>query len=531
MMDRTYRVEFDEQRIDSIFAELNQCHQPGAAVGIAIGGRPVYRKGFGLASIELPLMLSPAMRMRLGSTSKHFTAFACMLLCEEGKARCDDPLVKYLPELHPVTHQVTLRQLMTNVSNLRDATDVSQQFSGAEGRTVTTDDLLSLYRDMNDANAAPGTTYMYNNGGWILLSVALERMTGQPFEQLMWERVFEPVGMYDTMIRRWEHGFVPNSARTHATNARGQYEKVEYCGGIDYAGAGAIVSTVDDMLRWATHMDAPRVGSASTWEAMKKPHTLANGTSTGYALGLFADRYRGADILHHGGGGLGSNAQMLKVPRAGLDVVVLVNRADVMGVHFVERILDACLPGLDPVETRSSGPQANGLFLSAQTGRVIQLYESGGRQFASVNGWDAPVESSAHGVLKPPLVYGNWSITLVGERQAPTAIRFDDVGNPDDLASVRSVGDGAAEPISGRYRSSSTGTEITISASSDRGTLTAVGRFGSAIHHLERLGANLWRTRAASEWIRPLSAVLVFDSAGFRFSNAMNRALPFERIG
>src|ERR1700744_5006631 len=76
----------DEAAIDSIFADLDQCHSPGAAVGIAIGGRPVYRKGFGLASMELPVALTPSMRLRIGSTSKHFTCLAYLLLCEQGQA-------------------------------------------------------------------------------------------------------------------------------------------------------------------------------------------------------------------------------------------------------------------------------------------------------------------------------------------------------------------------------------------------------------------------------------------------------------
>src|SRR5882757_1310892 len=109
-------VDFDAKKIGAIFSDLDQCHLPGVAVGIAIGGKPVYRKGFGLASMELPVVLSPSIRMRIGSTTKHFTAFAYMLMCEEGRAHPDDPLEKYLPELHRVTHKVTMRQLMGNTS-------------------------------------------------------------------------------------------------------------------------------------------------------------------------------------------------------------------------------------------------------------------------------------------------------------------------------------------------------------------------------------------------------------------------------
>jgi len=86
MTQSTVPLAFEERKIDAVFAELDQCQFPGAAVGIAIDGKPVYRKGFGLASMELPVALSPSVRMRIYSTTKHFTCLAYMLLCEEGKA-------------------------------------------------------------------------------------------------------------------------------------------------------------------------------------------------------------------------------------------------------------------------------------------------------------------------------------------------------------------------------------------------------------------------------------------------------------
>src|SRR5262245_36241204 len=103
-----FAVEFDEKKVDAIFSELDQCRLPGAAVGIAIAGKPVYRNGFGLASMELPLTLSPTMRMRIYSITKQFACFAYMLLCEDGRAGIDDPIEKHLPEVHSATHGVTM---------------------------------------------------------------------------------------------------------------------------------------------------------------------------------------------------------------------------------------------------------------------------------------------------------------------------------------------------------------------------------------------------------------------------------------
>lgn len=525
-------VEFDEKKIDAIFAELNQCHRPGAAVGIAIGGKPVYRKGFGLASVELPVILSPTIRMRLGSTTKHFAAFAYMLLCEDGKAGIDDPIGKYLPELHPVTRKVTMRQLMGNISGLRDSTDIVTQFSGIEGRRVSTAELLSFYRDIDDANAAPGTTWNYNNAGWVMLSVAMERITGQPLEDVWRERVFEPVGMYDTMMRRWDSVFVPNSASSHAMNpATGFYERAEFCGGMDFAGAGSIVSTVDDMLRWLAHMDAPRVGSAATWATMKAPLTLLNGTSTGYGLGLISSRYRGVEILHHGGGGLGSSAQMLKVPAAGLDVVVMVNRSDGMGALLANKILDESLPSLDPTAP-FNGPFATGIFRSPATSRVIQLFANNGQQIVSIDGFDLPVEREDNGVLRhvPFVSFMKQEVTLIGDPEKPVSIRLSDFGNIDELVRQKPAKDADMRAVVGRYRSDTTGSEVTISETADGPRMRAVGRFGSAELGLECLADGIWRTQRVA--LGFIGGLLLFDGNGaaLRFSNCLTRSLPFRRV-
>jgi D-aminopeptidase len=324
-------VDFDERRIDAIFGEVNQCHLPGVAVGIAIGRTPVYRKGFGLANLELPVVLSPATRMRIFSTTKHFTSLTYLLLCEEGRARIDDTIGQWLPEMHPVMHAITMRQLMGHVSGLRDAHDICWHLGGL-GQRMGSGDLLSLYRDIDDTNSTPDTRWSYNNGGYLLLTAVIERILSRSLEEVLQERVFSRIGMHDTVLRRSDFDFVPNSATLHMTDAHGNYDR-SYLGTAS-AGEGGIVSTVDDLLRWLAHMDAPVVGTKTDWELLKSPLVLNNGTSTRYGLGLLPGRYRGVDTIGHPGGGLGGNAQMIKVPSVGLDIVVLSNRHDVSAIEF-----------------------------------------------------------------------------------------------------------------------------------------------------------------------------------------------------
>lgn len=538
-------AEVDERKIDAIFSEVNQCHLPGAAVGIAIAGRPVYRKGFGLANMELPIVLSPTIRMRIGSTTKHFAALAYMLLCETGKANLDDPVCKYLPELHPTTHRVTMKQLMGNISGLRDALDMVWVFSGY-GRRVSTDEIVSTYREIADANAVPGTAWMYNNGGWQILTVAIERITQKPLEDVLRESLFEPLGMSQSVLRRTDHDFLPNSAAQHMTNSAGRYEKNERSNlfATSVAAEGGIVSTVDDMLRWLANMDSHRVGSTRTWNAMKEPLTLVNGTSTGYGLGLVTGRYRGIETLFHPGGGTGSNAQMLKVPSAALDIVCMVNRHDASSYGFVNAILDACLPGREPVRKTATVALRSGIFHSQRTGCVIEFRHSTNaywireekrvedQYIVAINGHDSQFVAGDDGLLRPAgmTAFGPREITLVGARANPNSIVFNDYGNVDELVAASPAERIDASSIVGRYRCASLAIEITISCENGGQRLRTMGRFGSTEYPLEYLAEGIWRVVFPKALCK--SGIISFDgrTTGFRFSDSCTRALPFRRI-
>jgi D-aminopeptidase len=529
MIESTLAVELSEKKIDAIFAEVDQCEFAGAAVGIAIGGKPVYRKGFGLASMELPVVLSPSIRMRIHSTSKHFTCLAYMLLCEEGRAGIDDPIGKVMPELHPVTRRVTMRQLMGNISGIRDVCDIRWQFSGTE-RQISSAELLALYKDIDDVNFEPQARWAYNNGGFQLLSAAVERISGRSLEEVLRTRIFEPVGMYDTLLRRFDSSFLPNSATMHMQTVSGGYDKSYLPGAL--AGEGGIVSTVDDLLRWLAHMDQPVVGSAATWATMKTPLRIANGIPTGYGLGLMIDRYSGVETLSHSGNGLGGNSQMIKVPAAGLDVVIMVNRQDVDSRKLANQILDDCMAGLEPVkESPQSDEFIAGTFRSPTSGHVIQLFATEGKQLVAINGGEMPFVLGEDGVLRPPadLSFIKQSVALVGSRLRPSAIRFEDFGNLDELVPVESTPNADVASIAGCYRSKSTGTQITVGVTDEGPRLITVGRFGSAKYSLECLGEGLWRARSLTpaKW----GGIVSFDraGAGLRFTTGRTWSLSFER--
>lgn len=518
-------VDFDTKKIDALFAGLDRSDQPGAAVGIAIGGQPVYRKAFGLATLEPAIALTPATRMRIGSVTKQFTCLAYLLLCEEGRAGIDDPLERHLPGLDRVTHAVTVRQLMGNISGLRDVCDLRLQLSGNEGLATSSGDLVAWYREIDDVNAPPGTNYIYNNGGFLLLSAVIERIEGGPLEEVLRRRIFEPLGMPDTELRRWDTGAEPHSATPYLGSASSGYEPGRYS--LDWAGAGAIVSTLDDMLKWLAHMDAPRIGSAATWALMKTPQDLATGGQTRYGLGLSLSRYRGLETLHHSGGWMGANAYAIKIPCERLDIVVMVNRQDVVSVTLAHQIIDACVTGLERTVGAASG-SLTGMFRSRSTDRVVQLFIENGRQMASIDGMELPLGAGGSQALCSIGVFSALDLEILplGGAVQPMTIELRECGNRDELTLARPPRKDAARSICGRYRNVATHTDVTIDESG--GEVSSTGRFGSLDYRLRCLADGIWLAQPRGSLS---SAVLSFDddAAAFRYSNYATRALPFKR--
>lgn len=330
-----------QQALDGIFQSVNRSDAPGLVVGVARQGEVLYRRGFGLASIEHGVVNTPRTRMRLASITKHFTCLAAFLLAEEGKLDLDAPANRILPELPALQGMPTLRQFMTHTSGYRCFMDMAYVSGVAK---LDKGWGLAMQFRQTDVNFAPGESQLYNNGGYELLSEAIARASGKPFEQFMLERIFKPLGMVDTQSVPNDMMIVPGMATFHAMGPDGTWQRgltpIE-----DNRGAGAIVTTVDDMLRWMANLRGPArgVGSEATWQQMLTVATLDNGQVTPYACGLNRHLYRGVEVIHHGGGLTGVGTQMVTVPAHGLDVIVMTNGAMVNPVQLGWDIIDALL--------------------------------------------------------------------------------------------------------------------------------------------------------------------------------------------
>lgn len=501
------RTCFDEMEIDKIFADIDQSQLPGAAVAIAIDGVPVYRKGFGLANMELPAVLTPGMRMRIGSTTKHFACLAFMLLVEEGLAGLDDPISEYVPGLKPVNGAATMRRLMGHTSGIRDLLSATMSVHGVN-RPVTDKEMLAYYETIEDVDFEPGERWSYNNGGYILLTAAIEKITGRPLDDVLRERIFTPIGMHQTMLRRWDSDFVPNSATLHFRDAGGVFSKTHM--GMEISGAGGMVSTMDDMLLWLKHMDAPIVGSSETWNLMIEPQKLNSGHSTNYGLGLMRETYRGIEVVHHAGGVMGGNSQMIKVPGAKLDISIGVNRADVSGTALALKVIDACVEGLAAKPEKKDFDKRTGTFVSQTDGRVVALSVAGDMQMMSVDGGaPIPVAPDAEGILQLPdeAAFLQQRLRIDGD-----SLVFSDFGNENVLSEIKTDSEARLGDHAGAYRSNALDATLTLVEDDDGARGRMHGRHGRADYTLVPITADIWRIEQTA--LSTVSGILTFAIDG-----------------
>jgi len=113
-----------------IEAEMAKQHIPGLALGIYRNGEIVEAKGYGLASVELHVPVTPVTVFQSGSVGKQFTATGIMMLVQEGKIGLDDSVPRYFPDAPPTWQHITIRNLLTHTSGSKDYTDDEQTRPG-----------------------------------------------------------------------------------------------------------------------------------------------------------------------------------------------------------------------------------------------------------------------------------------------------------------------------------------------------------------------------------------------------------------
>ena len=523
------------RQLDALFEVWNHTDAPGLVVGVAHRGRTIYRRAFGMASLETRVANTPTTRMRIGSTSKHFTCLLLLLLAEEGKIELNASIRTYIPELVGPAGDPSVIQLMRHRGGSRCYVDLGFLTSGLKSRDPGF--ALETYRRQRGRNFAPGQAMIYNNGGYHLLSVAAERVTGVPFEQLLADRLFAPLRLQATASVPSDYTITPGIATLHVPQGHGKWRRGLFPSR-EIKGEGGIVSTVDDMLRWAGHLTRQdHFGSPATWAQLLVPHPGADPTLGAYALGIRLSNYRGLRTIGHTGGVIGGSCDMLCVPDEHVELVLLVNGAPGVTAELSRRVVDIVLADrvgpLDPRPAASDFKAWIGQWWSPATGMVYGFVDGQGvlKLQICAQPYDMDLKLTREGrVILPEAYLGeiafefqadNLRISSAGETHDYTRLRSDEV----DRALFE-------REILGSYFSEDANARATIVRSDTGLQMTLGDGFGESFGPVDALGPDVAELGRASEAYGCVIQ-LIRESGrvqGFELNSARTRHLEFRRV-
>lgn len=316
----------------------------GVAVGIVYRGQLVFSRGYGHASLELNVPVTPNTVFRLASLTKQFTAASVLLLAERHQLSLDDDLSKYCPQF-PRGDRVTLRQLLHHTTGIKDYAEIG--FEKIERQRSEPAQMVRYISHLG-YDFEPGTAFHYSNSNYYLLGLIIEKASGRTFRQFTAENLFEPLEMTDTSVDD-EQTIARNRAAGYSTSKESSvgFTNARFISMSVVYSAGGTRSTVRDLAKWNIALYGGKVLQSDSLRMMTEPGVLGDGRPasaapfhtpdyqppspvTGwrwqdYAMGLRTAVLDGHRSTGHVGAIYGFNHEVLNFPDDDLTVIVLTN--------------------------------------------------------------------------------------------------------------------------------------------------------------------------------------------------------------
>ena len=305
---------------DALASEAIASGTPG--LSIAIGhGQTRFAKGYGrTGGANTPAVTADTI-FQIASLTKQFTAAAILALEEDGLLAVTDSVTRWIPELDLGTRTVTLHHLLTHTSGLRTQTE----FLLDSYTPVSQADMIRLIGTRGFATE-PGAAEAYNNAGYWLLGVVIERASGMSYASFLEQRFFIPLAMTRTAYCGTGPA-VP--VPTGWLEMSGQASVMRPVDMSIPAAAGALCSSPADLVTWSRALASGEVISEASWQKMTTPARLNSGKLLYYGYGLGLGTADGIFVTSHSGAIPGFASYLIHVPSKQITVAVVANALSV----------------------------------------------------------------------------------------------------------------------------------------------------------------------------------------------------------
>jgi len=327
-------------KVDKLFVRWDRDDSPGCALAVVKDGQIVYKKGYGMANLELDVPIGPDSVFYIGSVSKQFVAFCIALLVEQGKLSLDDDIRKHLPEMPDYGLLITVRHLVHHTGGIRDYLEL-EDIAGIPFGTYHEQAALNLIFRQKELNFSPGEENSYSNSGYFLLGVIVKRVSGKSLREFAYENIFKPLNMKNSRFHDDYTELIDKRATGYYDRGKAGYRN--FISTFDCVGSGGLFTSVEDLFLWDQNFYHHRVGRKDMIDLMHKQGVLNDGTKLDYAFGLVVGKYKGLRIVEHGGSLGGYRADLLRFPDQRFSVIILSNLSSFDPSRLARQVADIYL--------------------------------------------------------------------------------------------------------------------------------------------------------------------------------------------
>ncbi len=301
----------NKTKLDQLFDRLLEKNKGMGSITIAKDGKVLYTRSFGYGQITetMKTPLTDQTKYRISSITKMYTAVMIFQLIEEGKLKPSDKLDKFFPQI-PNATKITIQQILSHRSGIPN---VVPDGSGMQPRTEEerVAEIAKLQPDFE-----PGTRHLYSNSGYVLLGYIVEKASDRSYQQALKDRIVSKLGLQNTYMGTGN----TNAGRNESLSYRyiGGWREAKEPDFSIVAGAGAIVSTPADMVKFIQGLFNLKLVSQNSLDQMK---TMIDGEGMGMEPFTFA----GKTLYGHTGGSSTSGAWLAYYPEEKLAMAYATN--------------------------------------------------------------------------------------------------------------------------------------------------------------------------------------------------------------
>ena len=313
----------DISEIDTVFSEFAHSNSPGCAVGIAYRGELLFAKGYGMANLDWNQPITPETNFRIASVSKQITAAVIAHAAIAGHLSLDDTLQKWVPEIPEYERPITVRHLIHHTNGLRDYYALVELTGRSRNDVYSEQFVLDLVSRQKGSNFPAGERMSYNNTGYFLLGLIVERATGQSLRDYARRHVFDPLGMTRTAYLDDRGKVVEQRAVGYVR--KGSEAAMYHMWNFEQVGSAGVFTNLRDFARWDRNFYSEEVGGEGFTDLLTTTGAVSDGASSNYAFGLMHGAYRGQKVIFHDGSMGASRAHFDRYPDLQTSIMVFCN--------------------------------------------------------------------------------------------------------------------------------------------------------------------------------------------------------------